>query len=135
MFEVLMAVKISVVSWVVALCSVVVGYQHFGGLYCLHLLLSTLKMDPPWSSKTMAFSHHSTQHKNPENLELYPSTDFQRQLQKPRSPTLSRNKNMSYCKCHYKQTCLYVLLQLIFQINPLTCRSVDTVFSIIFLYD
>jgi hypothetical protein len=32
------AVKIHVVVfWVVAPCNVVVGYQRFGGLYCLHL--------------------------------------------------------------------------------------------------
>jgi hypothetical protein len=36
--EVFMAVKIQVqVIWVVTPHSFVVGYQHFGGIYCLHL--------------------------------------------------------------------------------------------------
>jgi hypothetical protein len=36
-FEVFMAVKIEfLVFWLVELHSVVVGYQHFGGLHCLH---------------------------------------------------------------------------------------------------
>jgi hypothetical protein len=38
-FEVFMAVKIQVeVFWVVMSCGVVVGYQHFRGPCCLHLL-------------------------------------------------------------------------------------------------
>jgi hypothetical protein len=37
-FEVLMAVDIQVeLFWVVMLCGVVVGYQHFRWLCCLHL--------------------------------------------------------------------------------------------------
>jgi len=32
-------VKIQVVFWVVMLCNVVVGYQHFRGSCCLHLHL------------------------------------------------------------------------------------------------
>jgi len=36
-FEVPVTVKIQVMLYVVTLCSVVVGYQHFGGPYCLHL--------------------------------------------------------------------------------------------------
>jgi hypothetical protein len=36
-FEIFTAVKIQVkVFRVVRLCSVIVGYQHFGGTYCLH---------------------------------------------------------------------------------------------------
>jgi hypothetical protein len=37
-FEVFMTKKIEfMVFWVVASCNVMVGYQHFGGLCCLHL--------------------------------------------------------------------------------------------------
>jgi len=37
-FEIFMAMKIQVVFfWVVALCSNVVGYWHFGGPCCLHV--------------------------------------------------------------------------------------------------
>jgi hypothetical protein len=37
-FEIFMEMNIKfVVFWVVALCGVAVGYQHAGGLYCLHL--------------------------------------------------------------------------------------------------
>jgi hypothetical protein len=37
-FEVFMVVKIQVkVFWVVMLSGPAVGYQHFGGPYCLHL--------------------------------------------------------------------------------------------------
>jgi hypothetical protein len=36
-FEVSTAVKIQVeVFWVMTLCGVVVGYQLYGGLFCLH---------------------------------------------------------------------------------------------------
>jgi len=38
-FEVFTAVKIEVeFFWVVTPCSVMVGYQHFGGPYCMHVL-------------------------------------------------------------------------------------------------
>jgi len=45
-------VKIQVeVFWVVTPCSVVVGYQRFGGLSCLHLHF-TLKMEAARPAET-----------------------------------------------------------------------------------
>jgi hypothetical protein len=46
------------VLWVVSLCSVVVGNQHFKGPFCLELQ-DEVKMEEAWTSKTLVFYHIS----------------------------------------------------------------------------
>jgi len=72
------------VFWLVMLCSVVVGYQHFGGPCCLHLLVVRLcsvavryqcfggpfmlKMEAARSSETLILYCNTIWHHNPEDL-------------------------------------------------------------------
>jgi len=70
-FEVFMVVKIQVkVFWVVMLCSVVVGYQHFGGPCCLHLQGETL------------IPQQNTSVSNPKDLDLNWKTSENKDQQK-----------------------------------------------------
>jgi hypothetical protein len=39
-------------------CSVVVGYQRFGGPCCLHLEGEVLKMEAAWTSETVVSNHN-----------------------------------------------------------------------------
>jgi len=55
------------VFWVVTLGSVVVGYQHFGGLCCLH---SQGEMEAAWSSKVSVYYHNTMLRHNTQDLDL-----------------------------------------------------------------
>jgi hypothetical protein len=69
-FEVFMTVKIQFkVFWVVMPCSVVVGYECFGGP-CQIYLHFTLKMEAAWFSKTLVSYHNTAWHYNPEDLNM-----------------------------------------------------------------
>jgi len=58
-----MTVKIQVKFFqVVTLCGVVLGYQCFSGICCIHLHF-TMKMEAAWSSE-MLVSYHSTTTQN-----------------------------------------------------------------------
>jgi hypothetical protein len=61
------------VFWVVTPCSVVVGYQRFGGPYCLYLR-SDVRIEAAWTSETLVF-YNTTRRHYPEDLELR-STNF-----------------------------------------------------------
>jgi len=52
------------------LCSVVVGYQHFGGPCCLHFQGEEMEMVRARSSKTLEPFYNTTQHQNPEDLNM-----------------------------------------------------------------
>jgi hypothetical protein len=70
-FEVLTVVKIpTAVFWVVMLCSLVSGYQHFGRRYRLQFQGSILKVDMLCSSETLGMlgiTYKTTWHHNPED--------------------------------------------------------------------
>jgi len=51
--------------WVVMPCSVVVGYQHFGGPYCFHLQGEAARI-----SDTLFSFRNTTRRHNPETLDL-----------------------------------------------------------------
>jgi len=69
-FDLFSAMNVQIaVSWVVTLCSVVVGYQHYEGPYCLHLHF-TLKIEAAWSSETLVSCHVTACHHNPEDHDL-----------------------------------------------------------------
>jgi hypothetical protein len=59
------------VFWIVTTCSVVVGYQCFGGLCCLHFQdeVLTLKMEAAKSSET-AITYHNTDVTTQKNLQM-----------------------------------------------------------------
>jgi hypothetical protein len=58
-----------VVFWIVAPCSVVDGYQRFGGPYCPYL--QGRSDGVAWSSETLVSIGHTTRRHNPENHEFY----------------------------------------------------------------
>jgi len=73
-FEVFTMVKIQVeVFWVVTPCSVVTGYQCFGGSCYFHLHF-TLKMEAVKSSDTLVSHRNAICRHNPEDLDLHHTT-------------------------------------------------------------
>jgi len=55
------------VFWVVMPCSIVVGYQRFGGPCCL---LLQGEMKAVWTSETLVSYPNTIRHHNPEELDL-----------------------------------------------------------------
>jgi hypothetical protein len=64
-FEAFTAVMFQVeVYWVVTPCSVVAGYQRFGGPCCLHLQ-DEVKLETVQISETMVSNHNTKRRHNP----------------------------------------------------------------------
>jgi hypothetical protein len=70
-------------------CSVVAGYQRFGGPCCLHLQ-GVVKIETTWISETV-FHHIATRRHNPEDVDL----------------NLHRRKTLSLTLCRWRYMRVY----------------------------
>jgi hypothetical protein len=72
-FEVFKTVKIYVeVYWILTLCGVAEGYQHFGGPCCILLQgeIGVVKMETARSSGALVFFRDTTHRQIPEDLDV-----------------------------------------------------------------